>query len=588
MKNFSRLLSLALLLAGMAIQVRGQGTAFTYQGRLSAAGTQANGSYDFQFGAWTSAAGGVQLGATWTNSAVAVSNGLFEVTLDFGAIYTGGAVWLNLSVRPHGSGSFTELSPRQDMTPAPYAVYAGTAATTHAVSGFAGSLAGNVTGKESATVVSTVGAQTAANVAAGVVLANAATGADTVNTIVRRDRSGSFTASTITASGFSGSGASLTSLNAANVTAGTLPTSVLPASVAQLGILQTFTGINTFANAFVFAPGNGTLTIDNDSGIVPGIVAQGGNVPGHARFRNALEVWPSVAATSGGYLDVRNTGGNPSIVLTGQAGTVAAASFSGSGSSLTGTTVTALGNNEITSAGGQNGVLANTNIYLNNLPLYLRSDQNHGLAYNGAGVTNFPSGTVLPDGPVLWGYTGGALGVLNGGAQSALSWNNSGVGVNNALNVAGNANVAGNLTANNLTVTGSLNVADTGGPTWIQTALINTNSYDDLDLSGVYVLINPYRVNEPAPGYLVITISMDIAGSGTIYLEDITSGSKVNVDNVVYSASFGTVVMTWVYPYPTPGATLSFELDAVPTLYGSGLEVAGLCFNTMFFPRLND
>ena len=55
----------------------------------------------------------------------------------------------------------------------------------------------------------------------------------------------------------------------------------------------------------------------------------------------------------------------------------------------------------------------------------------------------------MPDGPVLWGYTGGALGVLNGGAASALSWNNSSVTVANGLNVGGNAAISGTLSAAN-------------------------------------------------------------------------------------------------------------------------------------------
>jgi hypothetical protein len=40
---------------------------------------------------------------------------------------------------------------------------------------------------------------------------------------------------------------------------------------------------------------------------------------------------------------------------------------------------------------------------------------------------------VQPDGPVLWGYGGGALGVMSGGPQAMLSWNNSGVSVNGTL-----------------------------------------------------------------------------------------------------------------------------------------------------------
>ena len=78
-------------------------------------------------------------------------------------------------------------------------------------SGFTGSLLGDVTGTQSATVVSSVGGSTAANVHNAEILANAATSANTANTIVRRNASGNFAAGTITgtlsgnASGFTGS-----------------------------------------------------------------------------------------------------------------------------------------------------------------------------------------------------------------------------------------------------------------------------------------------------------------------------------------------------------------------------------------------
>ena len=49
---------------------------------------------------------------------------------------------------------------------------------------------GDVTGTQAATVVSTVGGQTAANVASATLAANAATNANTANTIVKRDASG--------------------------------------------------------------------------------------------------------------------------------------------------------------------------------------------------------------------------------------------------------------------------------------------------------------------------------------------------------------------------------------------------------------
>jgi hypothetical protein len=66
-----------------------QGTPFTYQGRLSDGANPANGRYDLTFALYDSASGGTQQGSTITNSALAVSNGLITVTLDFGNQFPG-------------------------------------------------------------------------------------------------------------------------------------------------------------------------------------------------------------------------------------------------------------------------------------------------------------------------------------------------------------------------------------------------------------------------------------------------------------------------------------------------------------------
>jgi hypothetical protein len=104
-----------------------QGTAFTYQGRLNTNGVPAAGLFDFEFSLYNAASGGGQVGSTITQTAVGVTNGLFTTSLDFGGVFTGNATWLAISVRSNGVGSYAALTPRQDLTPTPYAIYAGTA-----------------------------------------------------------------------------------------------------------------------------------------------------------------------------------------------------------------------------------------------------------------------------------------------------------------------------------------------------------------------------------------------------------------------------------------------------------------------------
>jgi hypothetical protein len=105
-----------------------QGTAFTYQGRLNAGGTPASGDYDLSFAVYDADSAGNLVAGPITNSPVAVSNGLFTVTLEFGAgVFTGDPRWLEIAVATAGSGAFETLSPRQSLLPTPYAIFAANA-----------------------------------------------------------------------------------------------------------------------------------------------------------------------------------------------------------------------------------------------------------------------------------------------------------------------------------------------------------------------------------------------------------------------------------------------------------------------------
>ena len=98
------------------------GTAFTYQGRLTDGGSPANGEYDFLFKLYDAATGGGGFLVIKDNTTV--TDGLFTVELDFGSgHFTGEARYLEIAVRPGASsGLYTTLSPRQALTPAPYAL----------------------------------------------------------------------------------------------------------------------------------------------------------------------------------------------------------------------------------------------------------------------------------------------------------------------------------------------------------------------------------------------------------------------------------------------------------------------------------
>ena len=104
-------------------RVEAQGTAFTYQGRLNLGANVASGNFDLTFALYNVASGAGQVGLTTTN-AVVVSNGLFTTTLDFGANFPGADRWLEIGVRTNHGSAFTTLSPRQKLTPTPYAVTA--------------------------------------------------------------------------------------------------------------------------------------------------------------------------------------------------------------------------------------------------------------------------------------------------------------------------------------------------------------------------------------------------------------------------------------------------------------------------------
>jgi hypothetical protein len=136
MKRWLAISAFSALVALMTLAcVHAQGTVFTYQGFLKVSGNPANANYDFQFSLWTAASGGTQIGSTLTLTSVPVQNGLFTVSLDFGNVWDGSDRYLQIAVRPAGSGSYTTLSPRVKINPTPYAIRAGVASPVGSAGG---------------------------------------------------------------------------------------------------------------------------------------------------------------------------------------------------------------------------------------------------------------------------------------------------------------------------------------------------------------------------------------------------------------------------------------------------------------------
>ena len=148
----------ALLALSCASAALAQTTTFTYQGRLTDSGTPANGNYDLQFALFDSLSGGTQIGSTQTLSTVSISSGAFTVQLDFGAAaFPGANRFLEISVRLAGGGSFTTLSPRQQITSAPYAIRSKSTDMATTADGLSSACVGCVSTRQGGTGLSSSG-----------------------------------------------------------------------------------------------------------------------------------------------------------------------------------------------------------------------------------------------------------------------------------------------------------------------------------------------------------------------------------------------------------------------------------------------
>lgn len=127
MKSIVSWVGLAGLAAGcfLATSAVAQSTAFTYQGRFNTNGLPYTGLAEFQFTLWDQPSAGNLTAATAPASVVVgVTNGLFATAVNFGtAAFPGAERWLQIEARTD-IGPFTALTPRQALTPTPYALRA--------------------------------------------------------------------------------------------------------------------------------------------------------------------------------------------------------------------------------------------------------------------------------------------------------------------------------------------------------------------------------------------------------------------------------------------------------------------------------
>ncbi len=120
---------------------QGCGT-ITYQGRLSDAGSAANGQFDLQFQAFETDTGGIAQSELITLQDVQVTGGIFTVPLFFGSTFINNFKprFLQIGVRPGiapDTDPFTLLTPRQPLTTVPFSINAVSAANAEQLGGVA-------------------------------------------------------------------------------------------------------------------------------------------------------------------------------------------------------------------------------------------------------------------------------------------------------------------------------------------------------------------------------------------------------------------------------------------------------------------
>lgn len=100
------------------------GTVFTYQGKLTDNGAPANGSFDLKASVYDAKNLGNLIAGPIPVNGVSVTDGLLNAEIDFGNVFTGTALFLEIQVSPAGQNTFVTLTPRQPLNTTPFAAYA--------------------------------------------------------------------------------------------------------------------------------------------------------------------------------------------------------------------------------------------------------------------------------------------------------------------------------------------------------------------------------------------------------------------------------------------------------------------------------
>ncbi len=264
MKNtFKTLILTAIILSGIST-VNAQNSAFTFQGKLADAGSPANGAYDLQFKLYDLPSGGILFG-TLVRDDVGVTQGIFTVTLDYGAnvFTTNSGRYLEVAVRPGiSTGAFTTINPRQELTASPYSLQSVRAAKADDADNFGGKqpgsylrsdasqfyIGGNLTISPSS-ILDVQGplfgsGANLTNLNAGSISNGTLADARLSTNVARRNEENIFTQFAQFNVPPVASGELITNLGANNIATGTLNDARLSSNIPRLNAGNTFTGAN--------------------------------------------------------------------------------------------------------------------------------------------------------------------------------------------------------------------------------------------------------------------------------------------------------------------------------------------------------